>query len=124
MLTGIGTTGCSVSFLEKYFDFKYSHGECVALGSVAAAYISYKRSLLSKEEFYEIRDMFVPFGLPISLDAFDVDRVYENIGHDKKNTDSGLKFILLKKIGKAVIASDVTEDEIRDAIRSLIVEWD
>ena len=110
--------------LEKYFDFKYSHGECVALGSIAAAYISIKLEMLSDMEFYEIRDMFVPFGLPISLDKFDVDEVCANIGHDKKNTDSGLKFILLKKIGKAVITSDVTEDEIREATRSLIVEWD
>ena len=110
--------------LEKYFDFSYSHGECVSLGSVAAAYISYKRLMLSDEEFYEIRDMFVPFDLPISLDKVDTDKVYENIGHDKKNTDSGLRFILLKKIGKAVIVSDVTEEEIKDAIESLIVEWD
>ena len=110
--------------LEKYFDFKYLHGECVALGSVAAAYISYKRLMLSDEEFYEIRDMFVPFDLPISLDKFDVDKVLANIVHDKKNTDSGLKFILLKKIGKAVIVSDVSEEEIRDAIENLIVEWD
>ena len=110
--------------LEKHFDFKYLHGECVALGSVAAAYISYKRSMLSTEEFYEIRDMFVPFDLPISLDPFDIESVYSNIGHDKKNTDSGLKFILLKKIGKAVITNDVTEDEIKEALKSLIVEWD
>ena len=110
--------------LEKHFDFKYLHGECVALGSVAAAYISYKRSMLSTEEFYEIRDMFVPFDLPISLDTFDIESVYSNIGHDKKNTDSGLKFILLKKIGKAVITNDVTEDEIKEALKSLIVEWD
>ena len=110
--------------LEKHFDFKYLHGECVALGSVAAAYISYKRSMLSTEEFYEIRDMFVPFDLPISLDQFDIESVYSNIGHDKKNTDSGLKFILLKKIGKAVITNDVTEDEIKEALKSLIVEWD
>ena len=110
--------------LEKYFDFKYLHGECVALGSVAAAYISYKRLMLSDEEFYEIRDMFVPFGLPISLDKFDTDRVLANTVHDKKNTDSGLKFILLKKIGKAVIVSDVSEEEIKDAIENLIVEWD
>ena len=110
--------------LEKYFNFKYSHGECVSLGSVAAAYISYKRQMLSDEEFYEIRDMFVPFGLPISLDPFDVDAVCSNIAHDKKNTDTGLKFILLKKIGKAVIVNDVTEEEIKEATKSLIVEWD
>ena len=110
--------------LEKHFDFKYMHGECVSLGSVAAAYIAYKRSMLSDEEFYEIRDMFVPFGLPISLDKFDVDEVVSNIGHDKKNTDTGLKFILLKKIGKAVIVSDVTKEELKDAVSSLIVEID
>lgn len=110
--------------LEKYFDFKYSHGECVALGTVAASYISYKRSMLSDEEFYEIRDMFVPFDLPISLDPFDVEKAVANVVHDKKNTDTGLKFILLKKIGKAVIATDVTEDEIKEAAKSLIVEWD
>ncbi len=110
--------------LEKYFDFKYSHGECVALGSVAAAYISHKRSMLSDEEFYEIRDMFVPFSLPISLDKFDVEAAISSISHDKKNTDQGLKFILLKKIGKAVIVNDVTNDEIKEAAQNLIVEWD
>ena len=110
--------------LEKFFDFKYSHGECVALGAIAAAYISHKRSMLSDEEFYEIRDMFVPFGLPISLDPYDTDKAFELIGHDKKNTGSGLKFILLKKIGKAVITNDVTDDEIKEAMKSLIVEWD
>ncbi|MBO4903806.1 MAG: 3-dehydroquinate synthase [Lachnospiraceae bacterium] len=110
--------------LEKHFDFKYSHGQCVALGCVAAAYISHKRNMLSDEEFYEIRDMFVPFDLPISLDPFDVDAVCSNIGHDKKNTDTGLKFILLRKIGKGIIVNDVSEDEIKEAVRSLIAEWD
>ena len=110
--------------LEKYFDFKYYHGECVSLGSIAAAHIAHKRSLLSDGEFYEIRDMFVPFGLPISLDPFDVDAVCSNIAHDKKNTDTGLRFILLKKIGKAVIVNDVTDDELKDAVNFLIVEMD
>ena len=110
--------------LEKHFEFKYNHGECVALGTVCAAYISHKRSMLSDEEFYEIRDMFVPFGLPISLDPFDQKKVCSYIGHDKKNTGSGLKFILLKKIGKAVIETDVSEEEIEDAVKNLQVEWD
>jgi 3-dehydroquinate synthase len=37
--------------LEKFFDFRYSHGECVALGSIAAAYISFRRQMLSDMEF-------------------------------------------------------------------------
>ncbi|MCR5302786.1 MAG: 3-dehydroquinate synthase [Lachnospiraceae bacterium] len=110
--------------MEKYFGFSYLHGECVALGIVVAAYISYKRSWLTDEEFYEIRDMFVPFGLPISLDSIDTDSVIKNIAHDKKSAGDGIRYILLKKAGKAVIASDVTEDEIRDALGCLVVEWD
>ena len=110
--------------LEKHFEFGYSHGQCVAFGTIAASYISFKRNMLSKEEFYEIRDMFVPFGLSIAIDNVNIYNVCENIAHDKKNTDTGLKFILLKKIGKAVITNDVTEDEIKAAIRKLIVEWD
>ena len=102
--------------LEKYTDFKYSHGECVALGSVAAAYISWKKDYLTMEEFYEIRDMFVPFGLPISLPDINIDRIIEYMRSDKKNTSDGFKFILLKKIGKGMISTDVTEQEIREAI--------
>ena len=110
--------------IEKYFGFSYLHGECVALGTICAANISRRRSLLSDEEYYEIRDMFVPFGLPISLDKIDTKSVISNIGHDKKRTGATLRFILLKKIGKAFISSDVTEDEMRLAINDLIVEWD
>ena len=46
--------------IEKAKGFGLYHGECVALGAVAAAYISWKRELLAMEEYYEIRDMFVP----------------------------------------------------------------
>ena len=46
--------------IEKHMNFSLLHGECVALGCVAAAYISWKKQLLSMEEYYEVRDMFVP----------------------------------------------------------------
>lgn len=110
--------------LEKYYNFEKKHGECVALGMVAAAFISWKRQLLSMEEYYEIRDMFVPFNLPISVDDFDVTEVYNLIQSDKKVINSRLNFVLLKKIGKAVIVNDVSEDEIMDSLKELIVSWE
>lgn len=110
--------------IEKYFEFKYAHGECVALGTIVAAYISWKREMISMEDFYEIRDMFVPFNLPISLDAIDADEIVRLTKSDKKAENGLVKFILLKKIGKAVIEKDVTDDEIKEAVNSLVVEWD
>lgn len=110
--------------IEKSSGFGYNHGESVALGMVAAAYISWKRNYLSMEEFYEIRDMFVPFNLPISTDPFDVEEIIKAISMDKKKINGKLNFILLKKIGKAITVNDVTEDEMKDAISQLIVELD
>lgn len=115
------TTGHAI---EKYMDFKLTHGQCVALGTIVAAYISYKREMISTEDFYEIRDMFVPFNLPISLDKVDADEILKLTKSDKKAENGFVKFILLKKIGKAVIVRDVTDDEIKEAVNSLYIEWD
>ncbi len=105
--------------IEKYKNFEMLHGECVALGCVAAAYISWKKELLSMDEYYEIRDMFVPFNLPISIDAIDPERIVELTKSDKKMEAGHIKFILLKKIGKAFISNDVTDEEMLAAVKEI-----
>lgn len=110
--------------IEKYKNFSLLHGECVALGCVAAAFISWKRELLSMEEYYEIRDMFVPFGLPISLEEISSARVLDYTKSDKKAEGSHINFILLKKIGKAFICKDVTNEEIIAAIGEIAAKQD
>lgn len=105
--------------IEKAKHFTLYHGECVALGCVAAAYISWKRELLSMEEYYEIRDMFVPFYLPISVDDIDPEEILGLTKSDKKMEAGKVKFVLLKKIGKAVIDKTVTDEEILEAIKEI-----
>jgi len=106
--------------IEKYKNFTMLHGECVALGCVAAAYISWKRQMLSMEEYYEIRDMFVPFNLPISIENMDIEEVLSYTKSDKKMENNQIKFILLKKIGKAVVDHTVTDNEIREALKEIL----
>lgn len=105
--------------IEKYKNFELLHGECVALGCVAAAFISWKHELISMEEYYEIRDMFVPFYLPISIDQIDIDEVIRLTKSDKKMQGNTIKFILLKKIGKAIIDTTVTDEDMRNALEEL-----
>lgn len=105
--------------IEKAKNFELYHGECVALGAVAAAYISWKRELLSMEEYYEIRDMFVPFYLPISVDGINPEEILRLTKSDKKMESGKIKFVLLKKIGKAVIDKTVTDEEILAAINEI-----
>ena len=105
--------------IEKAKGFELYHGECVALGAVAAAYISWKRELLTMEEYYEVRDMFVPFYLPISVDNIDPQEILRLTKSDKKMESGNIKFVLLKKIGKAVLDRTVTDEEILAAIEEI-----
>ena len=105
--------------IEKAMHFEMLHGECISLGMVAAAYISWKHNWLSMEEYYEVRDMFVPFNLPISIDSIEPEEIVRLTKSDKKMEAGQIKFVLLKKVGKAVIDRNVTEDDILGAVREI-----
>ena len=102
--------------IEKLMDFKLHHGQCIALGSIAAAYISFKRDLLSMEELYEIRDMSFGFELPMFFRGLKAEDILAATKLDKKMDQGKIRFILLKGIGKAYIDTTVTDEEILDAI--------
>ena len=72
--------------------------------------------MLPIEEYYEIRDMFVPFNLPISVDELEPERILDLTRSDKKMDNGQIRFILLNKIGKAVIDMSVTDEQILAAI--------
>lgn len=106
--------------IEKAKNFSMTHGECVALGAVAAAYISWKHQWLSMEEYYEVRDMFVPFNLPISVENIDPEEILALTKSDKKMEGNTIKFVLLKKVGKAVIDKTVTDEDIINAVKEIL----
>ncbi len=105
--------------IEKNKNFTLLHGECVALGCVAAAFISYKKELLSAEEFYEIRDMFVPFYLPITVEDIIPEEIVALTKSDKKMEAGKIKFVLLKKIGKAIVDNTITDEEMLEAVKEI-----
>lgn len=105
--------------IEKAKNFELYHGECVALGCVAAAFISWKHELLTMDEYYEIRDMFVPFNLPISIDDINPEEILKLTKSDKKMESGKIKFVLLKKVGKAVIDTTVTDEDILNAVKEI-----
>lgn len=105
--------------VERTMNFSLLHGQCVALGYIGAAHISWKRGLLSNEEFFEIRDMNVGFDLPIIEASLNEEEILQVSRSDKKMEHGKIKFILLKGIGHAYIDHTVTDDEICAAVRFL-----
>ena len=108
--------------IEKLKNFELSHGECVNLGIVAAAYISWKRQNIPEEIFYEIRDMSVAFGLPISYDSLEPSDILEAMKKDKKRIGETTRMILLKRLGSAYIDETVSNGEILEALQSIRYE--
>ena len=77
---------------------------------------------IPEEIFYEIRDMSVAFGLPISYDSLRVDEILETMKKDKKRIGETTRMILLKRLGSSYIDETVTDDEIRSALQFLRYE--
>lgn len=107
--------------VEKLMDFQLLHGECVAIGMVAAAYISCLRKHITEKELEEIKTVLQSFHLPVCTDAgLDRNKVLEITKNDKKMDSGKIKFILLERIGHAVIDSSITEEELLQGIQYII----
>ena len=104
--------------IEKLMDFKMLHGQCVAIGMVGAAYLSWKRGWLTDGELSEIKESISEFGLPVSIaeGELSAEDILAAARSDKKVEQGKLKFILLSKPGKSVIDKAVTDQELLSAI--------
>lgn len=94
------------------------HGEAVLYGMKCATFISHQKGLLSAEEYLDAKALLDRFPLP-KLGAVSPEKVLEIVSHDKKNVNSKLSFILLDKIGNAVINTDVTADDIVESLTAV-----
>lgn len=106
--------------VEKLKDFKLLHGQCVAIGLVAAAHISKMRGLLTKDEVTEITEGCKAYMLPVSVDGLNADEILAATKKDKKMENGKIKFILMDGIGKSFIDRTVTDEELFDGIKEIL----
>ena len=102
--------------IEKHMNFTMLHGDCVAVGLLAASYISHRRGYLSKLELQDVKVTLRAFSLPVSIPAMDTMKIIETTQSDKKMDAGQIKFILIEKLGKAFIDSTVTKEEMQEAL--------
>jgi 3-dehydroquinate synthase len=97
-----------------------THGEAVAWGMIAVNSIAVRRGILARDVADRIERVIRSYEpAPIKRDV-DAGAILAATEHDKKNTGSARVMVLPRKIGECVIVSDVTEEEVRDAIGSLL----
>ncbi len=111
--------------VEKMSDFLLCHGECVALGSVAASYISMKKGLISGADLSGIEQTFRAYDLPVRIpdyvrELFTAMDVLAATKNDKKMVGNHVKFILLNPVGHAVIDTTLDDEELLSGIRYIL----
>ncbi len=103
--------------VEKLSGFELLHGECVALGMIAASYLSAKYSSLSEDEAGLVQAALKSFGFCTRVFGLKPEDILFATKSDKKMVGDRIKFILLSAIGNSYICRDLTEAQILEAIR-------
>jgi 3-dehydroquinate synthase len=94
-----------------------SHGEAVSLGMSIASSLSVKRGYLAEGEAARILNLLDRIGLPTRA-AFDMDHVLDAVRRDKKRQGEKIRFVLLRKIGEALI-EDIPLPELEEEIKNV-----
>ena len=80
--------------------YELSHGEAISIGMTYAARLSQK--LNGFKQPHRVEQVLENYGLP-TLAQFDKDKVINVLKMDKKKVKDSINFILLERIGRAVI---------------------
>jgi 3-dehydroquinate synthase len=112
------TVGHAIERAGDYCEFL--HGEALSLGIVAACAISTRRAGLPPDQRDAIVDLLRQFELPTRLPKnFRREKVFDALKFDKKFEGGKVRFVVTAKIGSARLATDVTLEDIREAIEDL-----
>jgi len=86
------------------------HGEAVAAGMVMAADLSRRLGILSEADVRRLIVLLERTGLPVSVPGITVARFIELMSVDKKVASGKIRFVLLERLGSAIIREDVPRD--------------
>ena len=103
---------------------KFLHGEALSLGIVAACAISIKRAGLNPRQRDAVIELLQRFDLPTRLPKnFPRRKVFNALKFDKKFEGGKIRFVVTPRIGAAYLTSDVTLDDIHEAVDNCRGRW-
>ena len=87
--------------VEKLSNYKLLHGEAIAIGISAEAFLASRQGILSKEDFLEQKNLFESMGISTKIPAeIKTADILQLMKIDKKARNATPEFSLISKIGK------------------------
>lgn len=103
--------------IEAATEYRYTHGEAVAIGMVVEGRLSVALGLLEAAVFERSLALLERVGLPTRAEGVSIEAVFEAMTKDKKARDGRLRFALLDGLGSARVVERVPVDAVVDAYR-------
>ncbi len=92
------------------------HGEAVAAGTMLAVELSQRMDMIGTVDVERIRNIYRQAGLPVIAPNLGPEKYLRLMGLDKKMEGGKMRFILLKRIGEAVVHSDVPTEVLTETL--------
>lgn len=102
--------------IEKTTDILL-HGEAISVGMVVALNLSVRKDLLSRQDAERIKTLLAMLELPVTLDT-DKKKMIDAIKRDKKREGDDIDFVLLDRIGNAVLEK-ISIKEMEEVVSNL-----
>jgi 3-dehydroquinate synthase len=105
--------------LESYFITTHTrilHGEAIAAGLVAEAYIARRKKRVSEEELRSVMEHIRSVFGKIKLEPGQIREICELVRQDKKNKGNRIMCVLLNGIGSAEWDVEISLDDVNEAL--------
>ena len=111
------TAGHALEAVTRYRRLR--HGEAVAYGMLVAAHLGVARGLIDKGDHAALVELIGRMGPLPQVTDLPAAEVLDSMRRDKKVVAGRLHVVLPRGLGDTVIVDDVTEKEIRRALKSI-----
>ena len=108
--------------IEAHSKFELRHGEAISIGLVFAAELAKRFGSLSNEEAGRHRAILEKLRLPTRYEKNAWPELFPLMKNDKKRRGAGIRFVILRSIGKTERIDSLSEADLRSIYDDVIAE--
>ena len=99
---------------------RFTHGEGVALGMLAAARLSELHAGLPEGTVEKIRAVLAEYRLPVKLTGVNPEVLIEFMGTDKKRSAGSINWVVLRQVGCAGTKREISCESVRQSLQVIL----
>lgn len=103
---------------EALSNYRFTHGEAVAIGTICAARLASDLGLLATPDLERIIALIHDYGLPTDYGDLDTSDIIVQMHTDKKNVGGKMQLVLPIALGKSQLFDTITEDQVAASLNN------